>query len=110
MEQRGHAEFDFFDRKVRQGRMRKPSVSLQELRRNNIPKAEKQWRFWGLYVHVTKPETLTAAYREAKANDGTPGIDGESFQSIEIRGVEKFLDEIRRELLSGTYEPSKNRR
>ena len=92
--------------------MRKPSVSLQELRRRiyRKAKAEKQWRFWGLYVHVTKPETLTAAYREAKANDGTPGIDGESFQSIEIRGVEKFLDEIRRELLVGTYNPSKNRR
>lgn len=92
--------------------MRKPSVSLQELRRRiyRKAKAEKHWRFWGLYVHVTKPETLTAAYREAKANDGTPGIDGKSFQSIEIRGVEKFLDEIGRELLSGTYEPSKNRR
>jgi RNA-directed DNA polymerase len=48
------------------------------------------------------------AYQEAKANDGSPGIDGESFQSIEIRGVEKFLDEIRQELLAGTYEPSKN--
>ena len=92
--------------------MIKPSINLQELRRRiyRKAKAEKQWRFWGLYVHVTKPENLTAAYREAKANDGTPGIDGESFQSIEIRGVEKFLDEIRRELLSGTYEPSKNRR
>jgi RNA-directed DNA polymerase len=92
--------------------MIKPSINLQELRRRiyRKAKAEKQWRFWGLYVHVTKPETLTAAYREAKTNDGTPGIDGESFQSIEIRGVEKFLDEIRRELLSGTYEPSKNRR
>jgi hypothetical protein len=33
LELRGHAEFDFFDRKVRQGRMIKPSVDLQELRR-----------------------------------------------------------------------------
>jgi RNA-directed DNA polymerase len=111
-EQRGHAGFDSFDRKVRQGGMIKPSVNLQELRRKiyRKAKAEKQWRFWGLYAHVTKTETLTAAYREAKANDGSPGIDGESFQSIEIRGIEKFLGEIRRELLSGTYEPSKNRR
>ncbi len=92
--------------------MIKPSINLQELRRRiyRKAKAEKQWRVWGLYVHVTKTETLTAAYREAKANDGSPGIDGESFESIEIRGVEEFLGEIRRELLSGTYEPSKNRR
>jgi len=92
--------------------MRKPSIRLQELRRKiyRKAKAEKQWRCWGLYVHVTKSETLEAAYREAKANDGSVGIDGESFKAIESRGLEKFLGEIRRELLSGTYEPSKNRR
>jgi RNA-directed DNA polymerase len=92
--------------------MIKPSITLQELRRRiyRKAKAEKQWRFWGLYVHVTKRETLTAAYQEAKANDGSPGIDEASFQSIEERGVEKFLAEIRGELLAGTYKPSKNRR
>jgi RNA-directed DNA polymerase len=55
-------------------------------------------------------ETLRAAYQAAKANDGTPGIDGESFESIEAKGVEKFLENIRQELLNRTYEPSKNRR
>src|SRR5215471_4099990 len=112
LERRGHAEFDSFDHKVRQGGKIRPFVNLQELRRKiyRKAKADKQWRFWGLYVHVTKRETLVAAYREAKANDGSAGIDGESFQSIETRGVEKFLGEIQRELLAGTYKPSKNRR
>jgi len=55
-------------------------------------------------------ETLRAAYQAAKANDGTPGIDGESFQSIEARGVGKFLSVIREELVARTYQPSKNRR
>jgi hypothetical protein len=47
MERRGHAEFDSFDRKVRQGGMTKPSVKLQELRRKiyRKAKAEEQWRF-----------------------------------------------------------------
>ncbi len=54
-------------------------------------------------------ETLRLAYQQAKANDGTPGIDGESFASIEARGVEKFLSPIREELLSRSYKPSKNR-
>jgi RNA-directed DNA polymerase len=92
--------------------MIKPSVNLQELRRKiyRKAKAEKQWRFWGLYVHVCKPETLRAGYQAAKANDGTPGIDGESFESIEAKGVEKFLGAIREELLARTYQPSKNRR
>jgi len=112
MEQRGHAEFDSFDRKVRQGRMIKPFVDLQELRRRiyRKAKAEKTWRFWGLYVHVTRAETLRLAYQEAKANDGAPGLDGMSFEDIEAQGVEKFLATIRQELLTGTYQPTKNRR
>ena len=40
LEQRGHAEFDCFDRKVRQGGMTKPSINLQELRRRIYRKAK----------------------------------------------------------------------
>ena len=92
--------------------MIKPSVNLQELRRRiyRKAKAEKTRRFWGLHVHVCKLETLRAGYQAAKANDGTPGIDAESFESIEARGVEKFLSAIREELVARTYKPSKNRR
>ena len=84
--------------------MIKSSVNLPELRRRiyREAKAEKTRRFWGLYVHGSKMETLRAAYQAAKANDGTPGIDGESFQSIEGKGVEKFLANIRQELLNRT--------
>src|SRR5713226_3729531 len=92
--------------------MTKASVNLQDLRRRiyRKAKAEKSWRFWGLYVHVCKIETVKAAYREAKANDGAPGLDGVSFESIEAQGVEKFLNGIQEELLAGTYRPTKNRR
>jgi RNA-directed DNA polymerase len=88
--------------------MTKPSINLQELRRRiyRKAKAEKTWRFWGLYVHVTRAETLREAYREAKANDGAPGLDGVSFEDIEAQGVEKFLAAIRQELLTGTYQLS----
>src|SRR2546429_486266 len=41
-------------------------------------KAEPTKRFWGLYVHVCKKETLQEAYRMAKKNNGAPGIDGVS--------------------------------
>ena len=51
-----------------------------------------------------------AAYREAKANDGAPGLDGVSFEDIESHGVEEFLENIRQELLTRTYKPSRNRR
>ena len=73
-------------------------------------KAEKSWRFWGLYVHVCKMETLQEAYRRAKQNNGAPGIDGVTFDTIEKTGLEGYLVQIRSELSSGTYRPMRNRR
>lgn len=92
--------------------MIKASIDLQDLRRKIYLKAksEKQWRFWGLYVHVCKKETLTEAYRLAKKNNGAPGIDGVTFEAIEEAGLEGFLEQIHMELVSGTYCPMRNRR
>lgn len=52
--------------------MTKAPIGLQDLRRSLYvkAKAEPSWRFWGLYVHVCKMETLREAYRMAKENDG----------------------------------------
>ena len=87
-------------------------ISLQDLRRRLYvkAKAEKDWRFWGLYVHVTKLETLRAAYEVAKKNNGAPGIDGVTFEAIAAAGVERFLGELRDELVARTYRPLRNRR
>lgn len=92
--------------------MIKTSISLQDLRRKIYlkAKAEKRWRFWGLYVHVCKMETLQEAYRMAKKNNGAPGIDGVTFEAVEEAGLEAFLEQIRSELVSGTYRPMRNRR
>jgi len=92
--------------------MIKASIRLQELRRKIYikAKADKQWRFWGLYGHITKPEVLREAYRLAKANKGAPGIDGKSFDNVEQEGLEGFLEGIRQELLERTYRPRPNRR
>jgi RNA-directed DNA polymerase len=94
------------------GGMIKTSISLQDLRRRiyTQAKAEKSGRFWGLYVHVCKLETLQAAYEMAKCNDGAPGIDGVTFAAIEAAGVEEFLQELRDELISEAYRPIRNRR
>jgi RNA-directed DNA polymerase len=92
--------------------MRKTPIDLQELRRRIYVKAktEKSWRFWGLYVHVTKKETLEAAYRLAKQNNGAPGIDGVTFEAIESAGVESFLEELREELIEHRYRPQRVRK
>src|SRR3954467_11144056 len=65
--------------------MIKASIDLQDLRRSIYVKAEPSWRFWGLYVHVCKMETLRAAYARAKQNDGAPGGDGDPFEAIEAQ-------------------------
>jgi RNA-directed DNA polymerase len=92
--------------------MIKPPVSLQDLRRSLYvkAKAESSWRFWGLYVHVCKMETLCEAYQMAKKNNGAPGIDGVTFEAIEESGAEKFLQQIRNELVTNTYRPTPVRR
>jgi RNA-directed DNA polymerase len=91
--------------------MRKAPMSLQDLRRRIYvkAKAEASWRFWGLFVHVCKMETLYEAYRLAKDNAGAPGIDGVTFEAIETAGVEAFLAQIRDELVHGTYRPLRYR-
>ncbi|MEA3135054.1 MAG: RNA-directed polymerase, partial [Gammaproteobacteria bacterium] len=92
--------------------MIKAPDQLQDLRRKIYAKAkaEPQWRFWGLYVHVCKRETLQAAYAMAKSNDGAPGIDGVTFEAIEEQGVEEFLQQIRDELIGRRYLPLRARK
>ena len=77
--------------------MTKASGSLPDLRRRLYvkAKAEPSWRFWGLYIHVCKRETLREAYRLAKRNDGAPGIDGVTFDAIEAEGAKEFLEQLR---------------
>jgi RNA-directed DNA polymerase len=86
-------------------------MSLQDLRRRiyRKAKAEPAWRFWGLYVHIGKLDTLHEAYRLAKQNNGAPGSDGVTFEAIEAGGVEAFLQPLRDELRTQTYRPQRLR-
>jgi RNA-directed DNA polymerase len=91
--------------------MIKAPVGLQELRRRIYRKAksDKTHRFWGIFVHICRTETLEEAYRIAKRNGGAPGIDGQTFADIESLGRAEFLAQIRDELLTGRYQPRPNR-
>ena len=92
--------------------MTKASGSLQDLRRGIYvkAKAEPSWRFWGLYVHVCKMEMLQEAYAMAKKNNGAPGIDGVTFEDIEARGAQQYIEQIRNELTERTYVPLRARK
>ena len=92
--------------------MIKASIDLQDLRRRIYvkAKAEPSWRFWDLYVHVCKTETLREAYEMAKKNDGAPGVDGVTFEAIEAQGADALLEQIRDELIGRIYKPLPARR
>ena len=112
MERGGPAVGNVSDKKEGKDEMIKASISLQDLRRRLYvkAKADTSWRFWGLYVHVCKMETLREAYALAKKNDGAPGTDGVSFEAIEEQGVEAYLERIQDELKRRTYVPLAARR
>src|SRR2546428_13404998 len=112
VERRGPAVCNDSNKKEGKGEMTKTPISLQDLRRSLYvkAKAEPTWRFWGLYVHVCKMETLQEAYRMAKNNDGAPGVDGVTFEAIEESGRESFLKQIQSELVQHTYQPMRVRK
>ena len=112
MERRGPAVCSGSHKMEGKGEMTKAPISLQDLRRSLYvkAKAEPPWRFWGLYVHICKMETLQEAYQMARSNDGAPGIDGVTFDAIEDSGVESFLKQIREELVTNTYQPMRARK
>src|ERR1700745_2206691 len=105
VERRGPAICNASDIGEGKDEMTKASIGLQDLRRRIYvkAKAEPSWRFWGLYVHVCKMETLRAAYEMAKQNDGAPGVDGVTFEAFEAQGTEALLEQLRDELTGGTY-------
>jgi RNA-directed DNA polymerase len=91
--------------------MTKAPISLQDLRQRiyRQAKSDPAHRFWGIFGHIAKIETLAAAYRQATKNGGAPGLDGQTFADIEAQGVAPFLTALRDDLLAGTYQPQPNR-
>src|SRR5246127_3046811 len=102
-EQRDPAVCVSSDNTEGRGEMIKAPISLHDLRRRiyRKAKAEPAWRFWRLYVHVCKLETLREAYRLAKQNDGAPGVDGVTFEAVEAEGLDAWLQQLRAEMLGG---------
>jgi len=68
-------------------------------------KAESSYRFYSLWDKVYRQDVLREAYRHCHANDGAPGVDRVTFESIEAQGVETWLAKLQEELRNETYRP-----
>src|SRR5699024_2197077 len=73
-------------------------------------KQQSYYKFYVLYDKVFIPYFLREAYRRVKSKGGSPGIDGQTFSSIEEGGLKGFLEDLREDLRKHTYKPKAVRR
>jgi len=73
-------------------------------------KNEPEFRFYQLYDKVYREDVLLRAWTLTKANQGAAGVDGESFEDIETRGLMEWLNGLGKDLHDKTYQPQPVRR
>ena len=73
-------------------------------------KANPSYRFYALYDKIYRKDVLLWAWSCCRANGGSAGVDGQSFEGIEAQGVEGWLDQLAKELKEKTYRPQAVRR
>lgn len=74
-------------------------------------KQEKNFKFYSLYGHIWNMDVLKMAWKEVRANKGSPGVDGMSIETLDTKEkVMEFLKEIQTMLKEKTYRPKPVRR
>ena len=87
-------------------------LKIREFQRKLYVKAKQEpsCRFYLLYDKIVREDILAHAYELAQANQGSPGVAGQSFQQIETQGRAGWLAELRQELVPESYRPQAVRR
>src|SRR5438094_1049947 len=89
-----------------------PPIKVGKLQETLHAQAKRapRYRFYALYDKVYRMDVLGYAYHRCRVNDGTAGVDGQTFDDIEKYGVLKWLGELAEELRKKTYRPQAVRR
>jgi RNA-directed DNA polymerase len=89
-----------------------PIEKVRQLQRKlwACAKQSRTRRFHALYDRIYRSDVLWEAWKRVRSNGGAAGIDGETIQAIEKRGVEQFLADIQEALQAGRYRPQPVRR
>lgn len=89
-----------------------PPEKVEKLQTALRTKAKQlpSYRFYALYDKVYREDVLQYAYRLCRANDGSPGVDGQTFASIKTYGEDRWLGELAEELRKKEYHPQAVRR
>ena len=89
-----------------------PPDKVEKLRATLHAQAKRAptYRFYALYDKLYRRDVLWHAYQRCRANDGAPGVDGQTFDDIEAAGVRNWLGVLAEELRTYTYCPQAVRR
>ncbi len=84
---------------------RKPRDKVRQLQRRLWVAAKRSEgrRFHALYDHMARGDVLAEAWKRVRVNRGAAGVDRQTLDEVEQRGVDQFLEEIGTELKEGRY-------
>ncbi len=89
-----------------------PMDKVRQLQRKLYVAAKRSRgrRFHALHDRIWRGDVLLEAWKRVRANKGAAGIDGETLEEIERRGVGEFLRDLQERLRTRTYRPQPVRR